>query len=98
LVDPSWPKLPRTLAPDGRLCAVLAQQARLRARVPDPPLQHLVGLQKLVDLRLRDARASAEVEIEAPLTIGSDHRLQNQAPVPDADPCDAIGRQRWIAR
>ena len=58
----------------------------------DPPLQHLVGrqadrvpdafgLQQLVDLGLGERRIGAEVEIDAPLAVAGDHRLQHQAPV-----------------
>ena len=61
-------------------------------QVADPTLQHLVGrepdrvadvlrLQQLVDLWLGERRIGAEVEIDAPLAVAGDHRLQHQAPV-----------------
>jgi hypothetical protein len=58
----------------------------------DVALQHLVrrqadrvpnafGLQHIVDLGLRERRVGTEVEVDAPLAVAGDHRLQDQAPV-----------------
>ena len=38
-------------------------------------------LQQLVDLGLGERRIGAEVQIDAPLAVAGDHRLQHQAPV-----------------
>ena len=38
-------------------------------------------LQQLVDFGLGERRIGAEVQIDAPLAVAGDHRLQRQAPV-----------------
>jgi hypothetical protein len=52
----------------------------LVGRKPDRVLGTL-GLQKLVDLPLGEGRIGAEVEVDAPLAVAGDHRLQHQVPV-----------------
>src|SRR5262245_42354986 len=40
----------------------------------------VLGLQQLVDLWLGERGIGAEVEIDAPLTVAANHRLQHEAP------------------
>jgi hypothetical protein len=52
----------------------------LVAREPNG-VADVFSLQPLVDLRLGERRVGAEVQIDTPLTVAADHRLQHQVPV-----------------